>query len=111
MQIVFVNRVPQDTSVLGGNAAAVVSDENQSGGYQGQFLADYFNAKGQTDVRYIMLQGTLGLVHTEQRSASVIQAMKDGGLNPIEAAAPAGRRIQPCGCDGYDLPAAGHDRI
>lgn len=88
MQIVFVNRVPQDTSVLGGNAAAVVSDENQSGGYQGQFLADYFNAKGQTDVRYIMLQGTLGLVHTEQRSASVIQAMKDGGLNPIEAAAP-----------------------
>lgn len=88
MKVIFVNRVPQDTSVLGGNAAAVVSDENQSGGYQGQFLADYFNAKGQTDVRYIMLQGTLGLVHTEQRSASVIQAMKDGGLNPIEAAAP-----------------------
>ena len=88
MQIVFVNRVPQDTSVLGGNAAAVVSDENQSGGYQGQFLADYFKAKGQTDVRYLMLQGTLGLVHTEQRSASVIQGMKDDGLNPIEAAAP-----------------------
>lgn len=89
MKVVFVNRVPEDTSVLtAGSSAAVVSDENQSGGYQGQFLADYFNAKGQTDVRYIMLQGTLGLVHTEQRSASVIQAMKDGGLNPIEAAAP-----------------------
>ena len=88
MKVVFVNRVPEDTSVLtAGSSAAVVSDENQSGGYQGQFLADYFNAKGQTDVRYIMLQGTLGLVHTEQRSASVIQAMKDGGLNPIEAAA------------------------
>ena len=88
MKVIFVNRVPQDTSVLGGNSAAVVSDENQSGGYQGQFLVDYFKAKGQTDVRYLMLQGTLGLVHTEQRSASVIQAMKDGGLNPIEAAAP-----------------------
>ena len=89
MNVVFVNRVPEDTSVLtAGSSAAVVSNENQSGGYQGQFLADYFNAKGQTDVRYIMLQGTLGLVHTEQRSASVIQAMKDGGLNPIEAAAP-----------------------
>ena len=89
MKVVFVNRVPEDTSALtAGSSAAVVSDENQSGGYQGQFLADYFNAKGQTDVRYIMLQGTLGLVHTEQRSASVIQAMKDGGLNPIEAAAP-----------------------
>lgn len=89
MKVVFVNRVPADTSVLeAGKSAAVVSDENQSGGYQGQFLVDYFKAKGQTDVRYIMLQGTLGLVHTEQRSASVIQAMKDGGLNPIEAAAP-----------------------
>ena len=31
-----------------------------------------------------MLQGTLGLVHTEQRSASVIEQMKAGGLNPIE---------------------------
>ena len=45
MKVIFVNRVPQDTSVLGGNSAAVVSDENQSGGYQGQFLVDYFKAK------------------------------------------------------------------
>lgn len=89
MKVVFVNRVPEDTSVLtAGSTAAVVSNENQSGGYQGEFLANYFKEKGQTDVRYLMLQGTLGLVHTEQRSASVIQAMKDGGLNPIEAAAP-----------------------
>ena len=89
MKVVFVNRVPEDTSVLtAGSSAAVVSNENQSGGYQGEFLANYFKEKGQTDVRYLMLQGTLGLVHTEQRSASVIQAMKDGGLNPIEAAAP-----------------------
>lgn len=89
MKVVFVNRVPADSSVLeAGKSAAVVSDENQSGGYQGEFLANYFKEQGKTDVRYIMLQGTLGLVHTEQRSASVIQAMKDAGLNPIEAAAP-----------------------
>lgn len=88
MKVVFVNRAPADTSILDDNSAFVGSDEMTSGGYQGQFLADYFNAKGQTDVRYLMLQGTLGLVHTEQRSASVIQAMKDGGLNPIEASAP-----------------------
>ena len=89
MKVVFVNRVPEDTSVLGSSkSAAVVSNGSQSGGYQGEFLGNYFKEKGQTDVRYLMLQGTLGLVHTEQRSASVIQAMKDGGLNPIEAAAP-----------------------
>lgn len=89
MKIVFVNRSPADTSILDGtNSAFVGSDEMTSGGYQGQFLAEYFNAKGQKDVRYIMLQGTLGLVHTEQRSLSVIEQMKAGGLNPIEASAP-----------------------
>ena len=88
MKVVFVNRAPADTSVLNENAAFVGSNEMTSGGYQGDFLADYFKAKGQTDVKYLLLQGTLGLVHTEQRTASVIQHMKDGGLNPIEAAAP-----------------------
>lgn len=88
MKVVFVNRAPADTSILNENAAFVGSDEMTSGGYQGDFLAEYFTAQGKTDVKYLMLQGTLGLVHTEQRSASVIQHMKDGGLNPIEAAAP-----------------------
>lgn len=88
MKVVFVNRAPADTSILNENAAFVGSDEMTSGGYQGDFLAEYFTAQGKTDVKYLMLQGTLGLVHTEQRSASVIQRMKDGGLNPIEAAAP-----------------------
>lgn len=88
MKVVFVNRAPADTSILNENAAFVGSDEMTSGGYQGDFLAKYFKDKGQTDVKYLMLQGTLGLVHTEQRSASVIQHMKDGGLNPVEAAAP-----------------------
>lgn len=88
MKVVFVNRAPADTSILNESAAFVGSDEMTSGGYQGDFLAEYFNEKGQTDVKYLMLQGTLGLVHTEQRSASVIQHMKDGGLNPVEAAAP-----------------------
>ena len=43
MKVVFVNRVPADTSVLeAGKSAAVVSDENTSGYYQGEFLANYF---------------------------------------------------------------------
>lgn len=88
MKVVFVNRAPADTSVLGENAAFVGSNEMTSGGYQGQFLAEYFKEKGQTDVRYLLLQGTLGLVHTTQRTQSVIEQMEAGGLNPIEAAAP-----------------------
>lgn len=66
MKVVFVNRVPADTSVLeAGKSAAVVSDENTSGYYQGEFLANYFKEQGKTDIKYLMLKGTLGLVHTE----------------------------------------------
>lgn len=88
MKVVFVNRCPADTSVLGDNVAYVGSNEMQSGGYQGDFLGKFFNDKGQTDVKYILLSGTLGLVHTTQRTASVLQHMKDAGLNIEEAAAP-----------------------
>lgn len=88
MKVVFVNRCPADTSILGDNVAYVGSNEMQSGGYQGDFLGEYFNEKGQTDVKYILLSGTLGLVHTTQRTASVLQHMKDAGLNIEEAAAP-----------------------
>lgn len=88
MKVVFVNRCPSDTSILNENVVYVGSNEMTSGGFQGDFLADYFNEKGQTDVKYILLQGTLGLVHTTQRTESVLQHMKDGGLNIEEAAAP-----------------------
>lgn len=89
MKVVFVNRVPADTSVLeAGKSAAVVSDENTSGYYQGEFLANYFKEQGKTDIKYLMLKGTLGLVHTEQRSASVLKGLADNGINATEAAAP-----------------------
>lgn len=89
MKVVFVNRVPADTSLLEvGKSAAVVSDENTSGYYQGEFLANYFKEQGKTDIKYLMLQGTLGLVHTEQRSASVLKGLADNGINATEAAAP-----------------------
>lgn len=88
MKVVFVNRCPSDASVLCDKAVYVGSNEMHSGGFQGDFLAEYFNAKGQTDVKYILLQGTLGLVHTTNRTASVLQHMQDGGLTISEAAAP-----------------------
>ena len=88
MKVVFVNRCPSDAAILNENAVYVGSNEMTSGGFQGDFLADYFKEKGQTDVKYILLQGTLGLVHTTQRTASVLAHMEDGGLNIEEAAAP-----------------------
>ena len=42
MKVVFLNREPDDLSLLNDNVAAVGSDEHTSGKFQGEFLAEYF---------------------------------------------------------------------
>ena len=84
--LVFLNKAPADTSKLNERTVFVASDENLSGAYQGQFIADYFNAAGQTDVSYILLRGTEGLVHTDLRTNNAIAEMEAGGLNLTEVA-------------------------
>ncbi len=42
MKVIFVNRRPSDTGILNENVVYVGSDEMQSGGYQGEYLAEYF---------------------------------------------------------------------
>ena len=86
MKVVFINRVPADYGVLSENAAAVASDEHTSGAYQGEFLAKYFQDKGQTDVSYVLLRGTGGLVHTDLRCEGPVKAMEEAGLTVTEAA-------------------------
>ena len=86
MKVVFVNREPSDYSVLNDNAVFVGSDEHTSGRAQGEYLADYFKSIGKTDVSYILLRGTEGLVHTNLRSEEAIKAMEEAGLNLTEAA-------------------------
>ena len=85
MKVVFINRVPADYGVLSENAAAVASDENTSGVYQGEFLADYFNKAGKKDVSYVLLRGTEGLVHTDLRTDGALNTLKDAGINLTEA--------------------------
>lgn len=86
MKIVFINRVPydEDLPLLKDNAAAVASDEHDSGGFQGDFLVDYFAKKGQKDVKYVLLEGTPNLVHTQLRSEIPVQKMKDAGISLTE---------------------------
>ena len=86
MNLVFVNRLPEesDYELMGGNIVGVASDENLAGTFQGEFLAEYFEEKGQTDVRYLMLQGPLDLSHSVIRSERPLEVMKEAGLNPIE---------------------------
>ena len=84
MKVVFVNRVPDDTSILNENAIYVGSDDHTSGKFQGDFPAEYFKAKGQTDIKYILLRGIEGLTSTILRSESVLQALADNGINATE---------------------------
>ena len=84
MKVVFVNRVPDDTSILNENAVYVGSDEHTSGKFQGDFLAKYFNDKGQKDIKYILLRGIEGQTSTTLRSASVLKALADNGINATE---------------------------
>lgn len=88
MKVIFVNRPPVDTSVLNENAVYVGSDENFSGKFQGEWLVEKFKAEGKKDIKYILLNGTIGNVSTTQRTDSVLKALKDGGINAQEATAP-----------------------
>lgn len=88
MKVVFVNRPPADVSLLNENVVYVGSNEMTSGKFQGEWLAQHFKAQGKTDVKYIMLNGILGQVSTTNRTKSVLQALKDNGINATEASAP-----------------------
>lgn len=88
MKVVFVNREPEDTSVLNENVAYVGSDENVSGKFQGDWLAEYFKEQGKDEIKYILINGILGNVSTTLRTASAIQALEDNGIAAIEATAP-----------------------
>ena len=88
MKVVFVNRTPDDMSRLNDNVVYVGSNEMDSGRYQGEALAKYFQDKGQTEIKYILLNGILGQTSTTNRTASVLQALEENGITATEATAP-----------------------
>lgn len=98
MKVVFVNRIPQDTSVLDEGHVYVGSDEDVSGTYQGEILAEQLEAEGMDSINYIMLKGTEGLIHTTKRSENVLKALTDAGIK-------ANAVTEPVDC-GYDRDTA-----
>ncbi|MDO4175345.1 MAG: substrate-binding domain-containing protein, partial [Eubacteriales bacterium] len=96
MKVVFVNRIPQDTSILDADHVYIGSDEDTSGTMQGEMLAEQLQAAGKTEVNYIMFQGTEGLLHTVKRSEGVLQALQDAGITTNAVVEPVD-----CGYDRY----------
>lgn len=90
--LVFVNRAPSDYNVLAqDNVAFCGSNETDAGRYQAEFLAEYFKAKGQTDVKYILLQGELGQVSQIKRCEGVLDGLKENGINATSVVDLAGK--------------------
>lgn len=81
MPLVFVNRGPSDYHVLDAeNVAFVGSNETDAGKYQAEALAEYFKAQGKTEIKYVLLQGTLGQVSQIKRCAGVLDGLKENGI-------------------------------
>lgn len=89
MKVVFVNRsVPEETySKFDDSACGVWSNEDTSGYYQGEWLANWAKAQGKTELKYIMMRGTLGLIYTEKRTESALKALADNGIKAVPASA------------------------
>lgn len=83
--IVFVNRCPEDTSLLDDTHVYVGSDESTSGVMQGELLTDALKKDNQTEIHYFMLKGTEGLLHTRARSQDVIATLEKNGIKTEEA--------------------------
>lgn len=88
MKVVFVNRPPEDMSLLNENVVYVGSDEMTSGYFQGEWLAKHFKDQGKTEIKYILLNGILGQVSTTNRTASVLKALEENGITATEASSP-----------------------
>lgn len=81
MPLVFVNRGPSDYHMLDAeNVAFVGSNETDAGKYQADALAEYFKAQGKTEIKYVLLQGTLGQVSQIKRCAGVLDGRKENGI-------------------------------
>lgn len=88
-KVVFVNRIPQDLSVLDENHVYVGSNEDECGAFQGEQLVEYLKRENKTSVNYLLFKGTEGLVHTKKRSEGALKALEAAGIQATPAAEPA----------------------
>lgn len=96
--VVFLNRAPDDLSVLDDTHIYVGCNESEAGELQGQVLAEYFQSEGMDDVTYLMLSGPTSLQSSSQRGDAVVQTIADAGHTMIPA-------CEPLVCD-YDRDSA-----
>lgn len=92
--VVFVNRAPADLSLMDETHVYIGSNEDESGAYQGEALVKYLETNGKDSINYLMFKGTEGQDSTSKRTAGVLKALQDAGIQATAA-------TEPVDC-GYD---------
>lgn len=78
--IVFLNREPEDHSVLDESHIYVGSEEQKAGELQGQVLAEYCQSEGMKEINYLLLVGPDSLPSSQQRADAVLEVMDKTGF-------------------------------
>ncbi|MGI6077405.1 MAG: sugar ABC transporter substrate-binding protein [Fastidiosipilaceae bacterium] len=78
--IAFVNRKPE-YELEAGLQTFVGSDEYFGGQLQAEFLIDHYKNSGKDTVKYLMMQGTLGLQNTTQRTNAAMETLEASDIN------------------------------
>ncbi|RDU23129.1 substrate-binding domain-containing protein [Anaerosacchariphilus polymeriproducens] len=81
LPVVFLNRCPAVDKLKSDKFVFVGSDESQAAGFQAQYLTDYFNGKGKTDIKAILFQGAFGQAAASIRTSAVKKQLQENGLN------------------------------
>lgn len=80
LPVVFVNRNPGNDVLVADKIIYVGSDENYSGGFQAEYLAERFKAEGKTEVNLVLFEGALGQEAAVTRTASVKAGLEEAGI-------------------------------
>lgn len=81
MKVVFFNRAASE-DVLDGEQAIYIGMAEYDAGYaQGEWLANYFNEAGKTDLKGLMFLGVLGQDSVVGRTQGAKDALEAGGIN------------------------------
>ncbi|MDR0887059.1 MAG: substrate-binding domain-containing protein [Clostridiales Family XIII bacterium] len=79
--LIYINRLPDEDQLEANKYVGVGSDENESGGFQGEFISELFADKDPKTLDVALLQGTMGHPATILRSESAIAKLKDAGFD------------------------------
>lgn len=79
-KVVLFNRALNDDSLLDDSHVYIGPDEDISGTYEGEILADYLRAQNKTEINALLLEGPQEFKHSAKRTEGVKAALENAGI-------------------------------